>query len=219
MSDSPRKPAGVSGAEPPTSKTAKPAAAREASGGAEGARRPARIAVIGVGNVLMGDDGFGPYVAKVLEGWYEWPEDVQIVEIGTQGLDLTPYVRGVEALVVASSIHRGAAPGTPFVLGHEQVMDRDLPNREPLLRHSPYEPGIRNLVLTLDFTGGAPRRVWVVGAQPETVELTGGLSDAVKAALPRAADEVLAILRGLGVTPRARSPRPEVLPWWEIRGR
>jgi len=179
----------------------------------------ARVAVIGLGNVLMADDGFGPYVAEVLEGWYEWPEDVQLVEIGTQGLDLTPYVRGVEALVVASSIHRGAAPGTVFRLEHEEVMDRDLPEREPQLRHSPYEPGIRNLVLTLEFTGGAPRRVWVVGAQPETVELTGGLSDAVKPALGRAVEEVLAILKGLGITPRERSPRPDVLPWWEVRGR
>jgi hydrogenase maturation protease len=179
----------------------------------------ARIVVIGLGNVLMGDDGFGPYVAKVLEGWYEWPEDVHLVEIGTQGLDLTPYVRGAEALVVASSIHRGAAPGTSFRLEHEEVMDRQLPEREPKLRHSPYEPGIRNLVLTLEFTGGAPRRVWVVGAQPETVELTGGLSDSVKPALGRAVDEVLAILAGLGVAPRARSPRPDVLPWWEVRGR
>ena len=178
-----------------------------------------RVAVIGLGNVLMGDDGFGPYVAKVLEAWYAWPEDVQLVEIGTQGLDLTPYVRGVEALVVASSIHRGAAPGTLFVLGRHEVMDRALPDREPALRHSPYEPGIRDLVLTLEFTGGAPRQVWVVGAQPETVELTGGLSDTLRPALSRAVDEVLAILARLGVGPRARAPRREVLPWWEIRGR
>ena len=51
-----------------------------------------RIAVVGLGNVLMGDDGFGPYVAHLLEAWYEWPDDVQVVELGTQGLDLTPYV-------------------------------------------------------------------------------------------------------------------------------
>jgi hydrogenase maturation protease len=178
-----------------------------------------RIAIIGLGNVLMGDDGFGPYVAQVLEGWYEWPEDVHVVEIGTQGLDLTPYVRGVQALVVASAIHRGRAPGTLYRLDHGEVMDRALPDREPRLRHSPYEPGIRNLVLTLQFTGGAPERVWVVGAEPETVELTGGLSDPVKPALAPAVDEVLSIVRALGVEPRPRSPRPHVLPWWEVRGR
>ncbi|HET9599204.1 MAG TPA: hydrogenase maturation protease [Anaeromyxobacteraceae bacterium] len=178
-----------------------------------------RIAVIGLGNVLMGDDAFGPYVAKLLDAWYEWPDDVQVVELGTQGLDLTSYVRGAEALVVASSVHRGAAPGTLHRLEHEEVMDAGLPEREPRLRNSPYEPGIRKLVLTLQFTGGAPARTWVVGAEPESVELNGGVSDRVKPALPRAADEVLAIVRSLGAEPRARDPRPEVAPWWEIRGR
>jgi hydrogenase maturation protease len=179
----------------------------------------ARIAVIGLGNVLMGDDGFGPHVAALLDGWYDWPEDVHVVEMGTQGLDLTPYVRGVEALVVVSSVHRGGAPGTLHRLAKAEVLDRGLPEREPSLRNSPYEPGLRNLVLTLEFTGGAPRDVWVLGAQPEGVELTGGLCEAVRAALPRAVDEVLALLRGLGVEPAPRQPRPEVRPWWEIRER
>src|SRR5512142_599875 len=131
----------------------------------------ARIAVIGLGNVLMGDDGFGPYVAHLLHGRYEWPEDVDVVELGTQGLDLTPYVRGAEALVVVSSVHRGGTPGTLHRLERDEVLDRELPSREPSLRNSPYEPGVRNLLLTLEFTGGAPDRVWVVGAQPESIEL------------------------------------------------
>jgi hydrogenase maturation protease len=178
-----------------------------------------RAAVIGLGNVLMGDDGFGPYVAALLEAWYEWPDDARVVELGTQGLDLTPYVRGVDTLVVASSVHRGGAPGTLHRLDRAAIMDRGLPEREPSLRHSPYEPGIRNLVLTLEFTGGAPRDVWVVGAQPESVELNGGLSDALRPALARAVDEVIGLLRAAGVEPRARTPRPDVRPWWEIRDR
>jgi hydrogenase maturation protease len=177
----------------------------------------ARISVIGLGNVLMGDDGFGPYVAHLLDGWYEWPEDVQVVELGTQGLDLTPYVRGLESLVVVSAVHRGGVAGTLHRLERAEILDRDLPNREPSLRNSPYEPGVRNTLLTLEFTGGAPDRVWVLGAQPESVELNGGLSESVVPALQRAVDEVLAILGALGVEPRPRSPRREAPPWWEIR--
>jgi len=177
----------------------------------------ARIAVIGLGNVLMGDDGFGPYVAHLLDAWYEWPEHVQVIELGTQGLDLTPYVRGVEALVVVSTIHRGGAPGALHRLERHEVLDRDLPNREPSLRSSPYEPGVRNLVLTLEFTGGAPERLWVLGPQPESVELNGGLSESVRPALPHAVDAVLEILASLGVKPQKRSPRRDAPPWWEIR--
>jgi hydrogenase maturation protease len=177
----------------------------------------AHTAIIGLGNVLMGDDGFGPYVAKLLEGWYEWPEDVLVTEIGTQGVDLTPFVRGVESLVVVSSVHRKAQPGTLHRLSHGEVMDRDLPNREPALRNSPYEPTLRNLVLTLEFTGGAPRRVSVLGAEPESVELNGGLSDRVRPSLEPAVAAVIELLASEGVRPRSREPRPAVLPWWEIR--
>ena len=178
----------------------------------------ARIAVIGLGNVLMGDDGFGPYAAHLLERSFAWPADVQVAELGTQGLDLTPYVRGAEALIVLSSVHRGGAPGVLHRLGRDEVMDPGLPEREPALRHSPYEPGVRGLVLTLEFTGGAPRDVWVVGAEPESVELDGGLSDRVRPALQRAVDEALAILLTLGVTPLGRAPGTPPAPWWEIRG-
>lgn len=178
----------------------------------------ARIAVIGLGNVLMGDDGFGPYVAHLLDSWYAWPENVQVIELGTQGLDLTPYVRGLEALVVVSTIHRGGAPGTLHRLERAEILDRDLPNREPSLRNSPYEPGVRNTLLTLEFTGGVPDRAWVLGAQPESVELNGGLSDSLRPALARAVAEVLAILGTLGIVPRERTPRHDVPPWWEIRG-
>ena len=177
----------------------------------------AHTAIIGLGNVLMGDDGFGPYVAKLLEGWYEWPEDVLVTEIGTQGVDLTPFVRGVESLVVVSSVHRNARPGTLHRLSHGEVMDRELPNREPALRNSPYEPTLRNLVLTLEFTGGAPRQVSVLGAEPESVELNGGLSDRVRPSLEPAVAAVIELLAAQGMRPRPREPRPAVLPWWEIR--
>lgn len=175
-----------------------------------------RIAVIGLGNVLMGDDAFGPHVAKCLEAWFEWPDDATVVEMGTQGVELTPFVRDHEAIVVVSSIHDGSPPGTLRTLPRAEVMDAELPKRTPSLRNSPYEPQIRNHVHKLEFVGGAPSAVWVVGVSPESIELIGGLTPRVRAALPRAVDAVLEILRGLGVEPRARDPRPAVKPWWEI---
>jgi hydrogenase maturation protease len=174
-----------------------------------------RIAVIGLGNVLMGDDSFGPHVAKLLDAWYEWPDDVEVVEMGTQGVELTPFVHDHEAIVVVSSIHDGSAPGTLRTLSRAEVLDPALPARTPSLRNSPYEPQIRNHVHKLEFVGGAPRDVWVVGASPSSIELIGGLTPPVRAALPGAVDAVLAILRGLGAIPRAREPRPDVRPWWE----
>jgi hydrogenase maturation protease len=173
--------------------------------------------VIGIGNVRMGDDGFGPHVAVLLDALYDWPGEVQVSELGTQGLELTPFVRDVESLVVVSSVHSGAEPGTLRVLGRAEVMDPSLPAATPSLRMSPYEPHIRGHVQKLEWMGAAPRDVWVVGAAPESIELIGGLTPRVRAALPAAVDAVLAIVRDLGVAPRPREPRPQVRPWWETR--
>ena len=56
------------------------------------------IRVLGLGNVLMSDDGFGPYVARVLEAFYEFPDDVEVIDVGTPGLDLTPYLGALPKL-------------------------------------------------------------------------------------------------------------------------
>jgi hydrogenase maturation protease len=176
--------------------------------------------VIGIGNVLMGDDGFGPHVAMLLDAWYEWPEDVQVAELGTQGVELTPFVRDVESLVVLSTVHHGGAPGTLRRLEKHEVMDPAIPAATPSLRSSPYgpyEPHIRSHVQKLEWMGSAPRDLWVIGVAPGSVELIGGLTPQVRAAMPATVEEVLAILRGLGVEPRPREPRPAVRPWWETR--
>ena len=64
------------------------------------------IRVLGLGNVLMSDDGFGPFVVRVLEATYECPPGVDVVDVGTPGLDLTPNMRvpGQRALTRATSV-------------------------------------------------------------------------------------------------------------------
>lgn len=171
-----------------------------------------RVLVLGQGNVLLGDEALGPEVIRVLESRFTFPDDVQLLEIGTQGLNLVPFLEGVEALVVVNSLH---VPGPP---GELRVLDRtDLLRGDPAYRLSPHAFGLRTHLETLEFSGGGPRQAWLVGALPADVELRGGLTPPLKAAVPRVVDEVLRLLRGLGVEPRERpAPLPLDL-WWEPR--
>ena len=70
-----------------------------------------RIAVIGIGNVLTGDDAVGPHVVRVFEARYAVPADVQVMDAGTPGYDLTAFIAGLEALVLVDSVKAKAAPG------------------------------------------------------------------------------------------------------------
>jgi hydrogenase maturation protease len=170
----------------------------------------ARIGVVGIGNVLMGDDAFGPYVVQLLDATYEAPSSVAVLELGTPGADLSLHLQGLDAAVVIDTVKVRGAPGELRLIGKAELLAK-----EPVLPASPHEPGLREALFTLEFRGGAPREVVLVGVVPGRVEMEVGLSPPVRAALPAALDEVLRQLAALGVpaTRRVIPREPDV--WWE----
>lgn len=146
----------------------------------------ARIVVAGVGNLLRGDDGFGPAVAEALAGTL--PPDVDLVETGIGGLALVhELMDGCAGLVIVDAVDRGAAPGTLFEIEPEvgdavHVPDVHLANPERVL----------NMAKGL---GILPRRLAIVGCQPAEMEEVGeGLSPAVARAVPLAARMVTEVV-------------------------
>jgi hydrogenase maturation protease len=175
--------------------------------------RAGRIGVIGLGNVLMGDDAFGPWVVQTLLARHEFPQGVSVEDLGTPGLDLMPYVTDLEALVLVDTVRSDAPPGTVRLYRRE-----DLLKHAPQIRLGPHDPGVKEALLTAEFAGRGPREVLLVGAVPETTSLGARLSLALRAAVPLAAAEVLRELERLGCPARRRtSPvAPDV--WWEEPG-
>jgi hydrogenase maturation protease len=180
----------------------------------EGAAAPgppeANVAVLGLGNVLMGDDALGPTVIKVLEAEYEFPTGVSVQDLGTPGLDLTPYLAGVEALIVVDTVRASGAPGEVRLYRRDEIL-----KHPPQPRLSPHDPGLKEALLTMEFSGSGPREVLLVGVIPAEVRTGVGLSQAVRAAVPAAVAEVVQELARLEVAPRPRpAPAPADL-WWE----
>jgi len=171
----------------------------------------ARISVIGIGNVLEGDDALGPTVVRMFEATYAVPEDVTVVDGGTPGLDLTAYMAGLEALVVVDAIK--ARTGTP---GEIRVFDKlAILNRGPIVAMSPHEPGLRESILHAEFQGVAPAQVKLVGIVAGSIDFGCQLTPAARAALPMAVEQVRAELVGLGVAVTRRDPPRDPDLWWE----
>jgi len=170
-----------------------------------------RIGVLGIGNVLMGDDAFGPYVVKLLEARYELP-GVELLELGTPGADLPMHLEGFDTVLVVDTVKTRGEPGELRVFDKPQLLAK-----KPILPSSPHEPGLREALFTLQFSGAGPREVRLLGVIPAAVEMEVGLSPPVQASVPGAIEELLRQLAALGIaaTPRAEPREPDL--WWERR--
>jgi hydrogenase maturation protease len=171
-----------------------------------------RVAVIGIGNVLAGDDAVGPHVVRVLEARYEVPEGLQVIDAGTPGYDLTAFLVGLDAVVLVDAVRaKGAA-------GELRTYDKaGLLEKKPILAVSPHEPGVREALLNADFMGVTPPVVRLVGVIPSATTTGIGLSAEVRAAVPGAIERVVEELAaiGLALAPRSAPREPDL--WWEKR--
>ncbi len=171
---------------------------------------PGEVRVLGLGNVLMGDDALGPWVIEELLANWEFPQGVCVLDVGTPGLDLTPYLADADTVILIDTVKADGAPGTIHSYSSEELLAR--PGGPRL---SPHDPGLTDALLALDLVGCAPREILLFGVVPGMVARGIGLTPAVRTAVVQAAARVVERLSCLGFPPRPR-PRPAcVSPWWE----
>lgn len=143
-----------------------------------------RILVAGIGNIFNGDDAFGVEVARRLSAC-ELPQDVDVVDFGIRGIDLTyALLDGYEAAVLVDASQRGEEPGALSVIEPE-AQELDEPSPEDLILF-PHELGPAKVLRLVANLGGTCRRVLVVACEPLTfggAEGVMGLSEPVAAAI------------------------------------
>ncbi len=151
------------------------------------------VLVVGIGNVLMRDEGVGVRVVEALLTVEQgnaagtgtgatMPAGTRVVDGGTLGLDLLPLVDGARAVCFVDAVDAGLAPGSVVVLREAEI--------DPLLTRpmSGHDVGLADLIATGRFSGALPRHVAIIGVQPGQVSPGLQLSPPVQAALPRAID-------------------------------
>jgi hydrogenase maturation protease len=138
--------------------------------------------VLGIGNRLWADEGFGPAVVDHLAGDQRLPAGVETLDGGTLGLYLLPCVQRARRLLVFDTVDFGHAPGEIVVL-----RDDEIPvffGQRPLSLH---QTGFTDVLAAAQLTGAAPDMITLIGVQPESIDDWGGsLTDIVAAAIPRA---------------------------------
>lgn len=157
-----------------------------------GGDTPASICVLGIGNLLWADEGFGVRCVEALQQRHAFAPHVSLVDGGTQGLYLIQHVQSCDALLIFDAIDYGLEPGTLKL-----VRDDEVPRFMGAKKMSLHQTGFQEVLSLAQFTGKFPSRVLLIGCQPQELEDYGGsLRPVVKAAM----EEALA----LGVAELAR---------------
>jgi hydrogenase maturation protease len=152
--------------------------------------------ILGIGNVLWADEGFGVRCVERLAERYSFGPEVHVLDGGTQGLYLLPFLDGARNLLVFDAVDYGLAPGTMKV-----VEDGEVPAFMGAKKMSLHQTGFQDVIATAQLMGICPERLCLIGVQPEELEdYGGGLRDIVAAQIDPAVDIGIAKLAGWGVT-------------------
>lgn len=134
-----------------------------------------QVLVLGVGNVLLRDDGVGVHVLRALEQGHEGDGRLRFVDGGTIGFMLSGLIEEATDLLVIDAVHMAERPGSVRCF-EDEAMDRFLTGR----RGSVHEIGLRDALDMARLTGRFPRRRALVGVEPATTELGEELSAEVE---------------------------------------
>jgi hydrogenase maturation protease len=170
------------------------------------------ILVLGLGNILLRDDGLGVWVAESLRRRFEFPPGVTVLEGGTLGLDLLPRLDGVERLLLIDAVKLDRAPGDIVRLegaAVPAVLD---------VKMSPHQVGVQDLLAGARLMGAEPPHVVLWGMEPERLDPGTGFSPRVRATLPRLEAKVLVELEGWGAPGRPVTGVAPPAVWWEESG-
>ena len=150
--------------------------------------------ILGIGNVLWADEGFGVRCVETLAHNWAFDDRVKILDGGTQGLYLLPFLEDADVLLVFDAIDYGLTPGTLKV-----IEGADVPAFMGAKKMSLHQTGFQDVIATAQLMGYCPDTLVLIGCQPEELEdYGGGLRDIVAARIEPAIAIALKKLAKLG---------------------
>ena len=160
--------------------------------------------VLGIGNILYADEGFGIRAVEALHSRYVFPDSVRVMDGGTQGIFLLPWVRSAKRLLIFDAVDFGMAPATLRL-----VRGDDVPRYMGAKKVSMHQAGFQEVLASADLTGSLPAELALVGVQPKLLNDYGGsLTDGVRAQIEPAIALACRVLTDWGVDCVERARRP-----------
>lgn len=151
------------------------------------------IVLLGVGNILLTDEGFGVHVVNQLREDYVFNPPITIIDGGTMGMELLSYMRGMTRLLLVDAINGGDSPGTIYEFPHEEM------NNYFTDAISVHEVGMQDILRIRALQEDPLEDAVVIGVEPESLELGLDLSESTQAVVEEVKERVLAVLQSWDV--------------------
>ena len=152
------------------------------------------IVLLGVGNILLTDEGFGVHVVNQLREDYVFNPPITILDGGTMGMELLTYMRGMTKLLLVDAINGGDAPGTVYEFPHEEM------NTYFTEAISVHEVGMQDILRIRALQEDPLEDAVVIGVEPESLELGLDLSETTQAVVEDVKKRILAVLASWDIT-------------------
>lgn len=168
--------------------------------------RDVETLILGIGNILWADEGFGVRCVEELNARYEFDDNVRLMDGGTQGLFLLPWVSGVSRLLIFDAIDFGLEPGEFRV-----IRDDDVPQYMGAKKMSMHQTGFQEVLASAQLLREGTQQLALIGVQPERLDDFGGsLRDGTRERIPEALASARQILDEWGVVMHERKAPLEV---------
>ena len=160
--------------------------------------------VLGLGNVLWADEGFGVRAAEALNAQWCLSPEARVMDGGTQGILLLPWVQTARQLLILDAVDYGLEPGTIKI-----VTGDDVPSYMGVRKVSMHQAGFQEVLMSARLTDQYPERIALIGVQPELLDDYGGsLRQVVRARIPEAVALAVRLLQDWGITTVERPDAP-----------
>jgi hydrogenase maturation protease len=154
-----------------------------------------KIGIVGIGNLICGDEGFGPHTIRYLEENYSFPDNVLVQDAGTAGIYLSPFLEECDPVFVIDVVDIAAEPGSIHFYGTEDVKLGNIQTKM-----SPHQLGLLEILEICKLRDAAPECVEFYCVVPKDLDTSLELSDALAPRVAEIADMLLARLEKIGVT-------------------
>ncbi|MCV6636184.1 HyaD/HybD family hydrogenase maturation endopeptidase [Candidatus Albibeggiatoa sp. nov. NOAA] len=152
-----------------------------------------QIVVMGVGNILLTDEGIGVRAAEYLMKHYDYPDNVTILDGGTMGMELLGHIVDIDLLIVLDAVASDKPAGTVVSMEGDEIP------RFFASKLSPHQVGIADVLAAADLVAKSPKRILLFGVVPENLELSTELTPTVAEKLPIIVNNVIDTLQQQGI--------------------